>query len=281
MSILEQIVADKRQEVAAREAARPMATVREAARHAPAPRDFAGALRGSAEVSIIAEIKRRSPSKGPLREDLAPADVAGIYARHGAAALSVLTERKYFGGSDHDLVAARGAVALPALRKDFTIGEYQIHEARALGADAILLIARILARDEIVRLLDTARECRLAALVEVHDERELALAIGCDAKIIGVNSRNLDTFEVSLEPCLHLRNEIPSACIAVAESGIHTADDVRMVAQAGYDAILVGESLLTASDPGAQLDKLRQGTDHRRDAGATGDQAGQRGDVVR
>jgi indole-3-glycerol phosphate synthase len=288
VNVLDKIVADKRGDVAVRIAAQPLPLVRDAARGTSTPRDFAGALRAGAGVSVIAEIKRRSPSKGPLRADLTPADLATTYARHGAAALSVLTESRYFGGSDDDLIAARAVVSLPVLRKDFTVDEYQIHEARAIGADAILLIARVLTRDELARFLETARECRLAALVEVHDERELGVAVDCGAKVLGVNNRNLDTFEVSLETCLRLKDRIPGDRIAVAESGIHTAVDVRLVAEAGYDAVLVGESLLVAADPGAKLDELRRETSIRRDAGATrrrhdgaaGEKARQPGDVA-
>lgn len=256
--MLERIVADKRREVTERKAARSLEQVRAAACAAPHPRDFAAGLRGDG-VSVIAEIKRRSPSKGPLREDLTPAELAGVYARHGAAALSVLTETKHFGGSDDDLIAARRSVDLPVLRKDFTVDEYQIHEARAIGADAILLIARVLTRDELVRLLDCARAAELAALVEVHDDDELNVAIGCGAEIVGVNNRNLDTFEVTLKTCLRLRAQIPGDCVTVAESGIGSADDVRRVAEAGFDAILVGESLLTADHPGAKLKELLSG----------------------
>ncbi len=219
------------------------------------PRDFAGALRGPG-VAAICEIKRRSPSRGTLRAGLDPAAVARDYAQHGAAAISVLTDAEFFGGCDEDLRRVRDAVAVPVLRKDFTIDEYQIHEARRLGADAILLIARILSDEELSRMLGVAAELGLAALVETHDEVEVGRAVAQGARIIGINSRDLDTFEVDLERALRLRSRIPGDCIAVAESGIHTPEDVLRVSAAGFDAMLVGEALMRAEDPGRRLAEL-------------------------
>jgi indole-3-glycerol phosphate synthase len=205
---------------------------------------------------VIAEIKRCSPSRGPLREDLAVGSVAHSYEHNGAAALSVLTEQRFFGGTEADLRLARQSTDLPVLRKDFTIDEYQIREARQIGADAILLIVRILSDAQLRDYLRLAAELNLAALVEVHDHQELERAAACEAAIIGVNNRDLDTLAVSLAPALALRAEIPSGCVAVAESGIHARDDVRRLTDVGYDALLVGEILMRARDPGRKLAEL-------------------------
>jgi indole-3-glycerol phosphate synthase len=207
-------------------------------------------------IAAIAEIKRRSPSKGVLCENLDVAKVVRSYAAGGAAAVSVLTDAAFFGGSDADLQHAQASSGLPVLRKDFTVDEYQIHETRQMGADAILLIARILTDAQLRDYTRLARRLGLAALVEVHDEDELTRAVSCAAEIIGINSRNLDTFEVNLETALRLRKRVPVQCIAVAESGIHTPDDVRRLEDAGYDAILVGEALMRAADPGHKLAEL-------------------------
>lgn len=249
MSLLNEIVENKRREVDARKAA-PRAAI------APTPwRDFASALRAPG-LSVIAEIKRRSPSRGPIRDTLDPSEVARDYAAAGAAAISVLTESKWFGGSDADLALARAAVPLPILRKDFTLDAFQIREAGALGADAVLLILRILTEIELRSMLAVARDAGLAALVEVHNERELECAVSAGAAIIGINSRDLDTLRIDLDAALRLRARIPPASLAVAESGIHTADDVRRVADAGFDAMLIGESLLRAANPGLKLREL-------------------------
>lgn len=253
MSVLEDIVVHKQRELAERQRACPLDQLRRAP--SPATRDFAGALR-SAGISAITEIKRRSPSKGLLCESLDVAAIARDYQRNGSAALSVLTDQEFFGGCDDDLRLARDNTDLPVLRKDFTIDEYQIYEARHIGADAILLIARILRDGQIRRFLELARELGLTALVEVHDEAELARVVDCGAEVIGVNSRNLDTFEVSLDTALRLKAGIPDRCLAVAESGIHTRADVARLARAGYDAILVGEALVRAPDPGRKLAEL-------------------------
>ena len=257
MSILRKIVEVKRREVAERQARRPLANL-----SAPAtpPRDFAAALQ-TPGVSAICEIKRRSPSKGLLRENLNVAEVARSYASSGAAAISVLTDEHFFSGSDDDLQTAATAAPLPLLRKDFTIDAYQIHEARAIGASAILLIVRILSDDQIREFARIADELGLATLVEVHDEPELQRALSCEARIIGINSRDLDTFEVSLDTTLELRKRVPAGRITIAESGIHTHDDVRRVADAGFDAILVGEALMKAPNPGVKLRQFLRGDD--------------------
>jgi indole-3-glycerol phosphate synthase len=253
MDFLTEIVAHKRREVAARRRERPLDQLKESVPRPP--RDFTAALRRSG-IAAIAEIKRRSPSRGPLCGELDVAAVARSYARGGAAALSVLTDREFFGGSAADLQLASESVTLPVLRKDFTIDEYQIHEAQQLGADAVLLIVRMLGDGEIRRYLETTRQLGLAALVEVHDEAELDRAVDCGAEIIGVNNRNLDTFDVDLGVALRLKEGIPDGCVAVAESGIQTRADVARLAAAGYDAILAGEALMRAADPGAKLADL-------------------------
>ena len=253
MNVLDKIVEHKRREVAERKRARPLDELRAAS--ADSPRDFAGALRRPG-VSVIAEFKRQSPSKGTLRENADVTEVVTAYAANGAAALSVLTDHEFFGGGEDDLQAARAAVELPIIRKDFTIDEYQIHEARSIGADAILLIVRILTDEQTRGFVRLAHDLGLAALVETHTAKELDRALHCGAKIVGVNSRDLDTFEVNLERTLELKRQIPSYCIAVAESGIHTRADVERVGAAGYDAILVGEALMRADDPGRKLAEL-------------------------
>ncbi len=252
MDFLMKIVERKRKEVAERRRTRKLDELKKAP--FPPVRDFAAALRKPG-ISAIAEIKRRSPSKGPLREDLDVVSVARGYTQN-AAALSVLTDHDFFGGSDDDLRVVREVTGLPVLRKDFTIDEYQIHEARLIGADAILLIVRILDDSQLRDYLQLAHELGLSALVEVHDDQELTRAVDCHADIIGVNSRNLDTFEVNLDTALRLRRRIPGDCTAVAESGIHTRDDVGRLEAAGYDAFLVGEALMRAPAPGRKLAEL-------------------------
>ena len=219
------------------------------------PRDFAGALRGGG-LACIAEIKRRSPSKGDLDPGLEADLVAKEYATGGAACLSVLTDAAFFGGSAADLAAARQASGLPILRKDFTVQEADVADARLMGADAVLLIAAALDDAELQACAARADQLGLAALVEVHDEEELARALAAGARLIGVNQRDLRTFEVDHERACALAARIPSAVVAVAESGIRDAADARRLAEAGYDAILVGETLVRASDRPAQLRAL-------------------------
>jgi indole-3-glycerol phosphate synthase len=226
---------------------------RAAADSVAARRDFAAAL---AAPAIIAEIKKASPSRGILATDFDPAATARAYQQGGAAALSVLTDEPYFQGSLDDLAAARAATTLPVLRKDFTIDGVHVIEAAAHNADAILLIAAILTETELRNFRELAEQYHMAALVEVHDEDDLALAIASGARIIGVNNRNLHTFEVDLETSLRLAHQIPADTIRVAESGIHTAADVRRLRDAGYHAFLVGERLMTSPDPAAALREL-------------------------
>ena len=255
-TVLETIVARARERVAERRRVRPLEGVRAAAGAAPARRPFAEALVRPDRINVIAEHKRRSPSRGPIREDLAPAQVARSYERGGAIALSVLTDEDFFGGCLGHLVEARAATALPALRKDFVIDAYQVWEARAAGADAVLLIVAVLSDVELRALLAEAGEAGLDALVEVHDQEELEDALAAGAQIVGVNNRDLKTLAVNLETAISLAPRIPDEVVAVAESGIKTGADVRRLREAGYDAFLVGEHLMSAKDPGAALQAL-------------------------
>jgi indole-3-glycerol phosphate synthase len=252
---LGRIAAHKRDEIARRLAARPLADVRAAALAAPPPRDFAAALRGPAP-RIIAEVKRVSPAKGPLNPSLSPSTLAGAYARAGAHALSVLTDEAFFHGSDADLVEARAAVELPVLRKDFVLSPYQVYEARALGADAVLLIAALLSPAELSEYHALATALQLAALVEVHAADEVAAALGARATLVGINNRNLATFAVDLATTETVARRLPAGVTVVSESGIATADDVRRVVKAGATAVLVGEALVTAPDPAARMAEL-------------------------
>ena len=228
------------------------------ARACPPPRGFGAALRAGSTVRVIAEIKRRSPSKGDLNPGLDPATVAASYERGGAACLSVLTDEEFFGGSAGDLRAARAACGLPVLRKDFTVDARDVADARCMGADAILLIAAALSDAELRSFLDLAAELDLDVLVEVHDERELERAAGAGATIIGVNQRDLSTFEIDRELAVKLAPRMPDGAIAVAESGIRGVDDARTVASAGYHAVLVGESVVTSGDQQAAVAALAE-----------------------
>jgi indole-3-glycerol phosphate synthase len=231
---------------------RDPATLLERAATLPRPRDFAGALRGG-ELSCIAEIKRRSPSKGDLDPTLQPEVVAKEYVAGGATCLSVLTDVEFFGGRPEDLVAAREASGLPTLRKDFTVCEADVADARLMGADAVLLIVAALSDDELQRFSRLAAQLSLTALVEVHDEAEVERALGAGAQVVGVNQRNLATFEVNHEHACALAARLPAEVVAVAESGIRGPEDARRLADAGYDAVLVGETLVRAQDRAAAL----------------------------
>jgi indole-3-glycerol phosphate synthase len=223
----------------------------------PPPRPFALALQqGAAGLSVIAEVKRRSPSKGALAAGLDPAALAHAYARGGAACLSVLTDAAFFGGSVADLAAARAASGLPVLRKDFTVAPVDVCDARLMGADAVLLIVAALSDDELTSLYELAGRLGLDALVEVHDESELERALALGPRLVGVNQRDLATFALDPLRALRLASEIPPGVVAVAESGIRGVDDARRLADAGYDAILVGESLVTSEDPSAAVRTL-------------------------
>lgn len=222
---------------------------------APHPRDFAAALTGDG-VSVIAEIKRRSPSKGLLSPALVPEALAKEYALGGAAALSVLTDESFFGGSAADLMAARSSVDLPVLRKDFTVGPLDVLDARLMGADALLVIVAALDDAELKELLELTQELGLAALVEAHDEREVDRALAAGAGIVGVNQRDLVTFRVDADRAVRVAAAIPDGVIKVAESGITTTDGAARLADAGYDAILVGEHLVTSGDPARAVSEL-------------------------
>jgi indole-3-glycerol phosphate synthase len=224
---------------------------------APA-RGFRAALAAGDRLAVVAEVKRRSPSKGPLFADLDPADLARTYAAGGAAAISVLTDGPHFGGSPADLAAARSAVGLPVLRKDFTVCENDVADARLMGADAVLLIAAALSDGELEHLAGRVREVGLDALVETHDAEEVARALDrAAADLVGVNQRDLVTFAVDQERAVAVAASIPDDVVAVAESGVRGRVDAEALAGAGYEAVLVGEHLVTAADPGAALEDLR------------------------
>ena len=254
--ILERILTRKRKELEAARAALPLHEIEARARAAPAPRDFVAALRSkiaAGRPAVIAEVKKASPSKGLLRADFDPAAIAKSYAAGGAACLSVLTDRDFFQGAHEHLAQARAACALPVLRKDFITEPYQIHEARALGADCILLIAAALARQDMQGLEASARSLGMAVLVEVHDAAELESALALQTPLLGINNRNLRTFETTLETTLGLLPKIPSGRIVVTESGILTPADVHQMRGNGVGAFLVGEAFMRADDPGAAL----------------------------
>jgi indole-3-glycerol phosphate synthase len=255
--LLAAIVAATRTRVAA-QAGRVSASAleREAAARPGREGRFRAALTRPSRVNVIAECKRRSPSRGILRSAYDPVAIARGYEARGAAAISVLTEPGFFDGSLDHLASVRAAVDLPILRKDFIVDEYQLLEARASGADAILLIVAALAGEELHRLLAAARALGLDALVEVHEERELDEALAAGAALVGVNNRNLRTLQVDLDASHRLARRMPQGIVRVAESGIRSGDDVRALRHAGYDAFLVGEQFMSAPDPGEALGRL-------------------------
>lgn len=269
--ILQKILAVKREEIAAALSAKSVAAVRAEAGAQPAPRDFAGAIRArlaAGRSAVIAEIKKASPSKGALREDFRPAQIARSYEDHGAACLSVLTDRQFFQGAPEYLIEARAACKLPVLRKDFMIDAYQVYEARAMGADAILLIVaafcgsgcarndRLEAGARMLELEALAHSMGMAVLVEVHDDAELDLALQLQTPLIGINNRNLHSFEVSLDTTLGLLPRIAPGRIVVTESGILGPEDVALMRAGGVGTFLVGEAFMRAGDPGAALTRL-------------------------
>lgn len=257
--ILDKIVAVKREEVAAASAKKPLALVRADAESRVLTRDFVGAMRAkitAGQAAVIAEIKKASPSKGVLRADFIPADIAQTYAEHGAACLSVLTDKQFFQGQVDYLKQARASCPLPVLRKDFMVDAYQIYESRAMGADAILLIAACLDDAQMKDFEAIALGLDMAVLVEVHDATELERALKLKTPLVGINNRNLKTFEVSLDTTLTLKREVPADRLLVCESGIHTRDDVLRMAAAGVNAFLVGEAFMRAADPGEALAAL-------------------------
>jgi indole-3-glycerol phosphate synthase len=254
--ILDRIVAVKRQEVAAGRARCGPEAMRRRAASRGGTRDFVAALRERVDAgrpAVIAEIKKASPSRGVLREDFRPAEIAASYERHGAGALSVLTDVSFFQGAPEYLDAARSATALPVLRKDFMVDEWQIVESRALGADAVLLIVAALDDAELRDFEAAALELGMAVLVEVHDELELDRALSLRTPLLGINNRNLRTFEVTLDTTLGLLPRIPAGRLVVTESGILARTDVRRMQAAGVNAFLVGEAFMRAADPGAAL----------------------------
>jgi indole-3-glycerol phosphate synthase len=257
--ILEKIVAVKHAEVAAALNRKPLAVVRADAESRVLTRDFVGALRAkiaAGKPAVIAEVKKASPSKGVLRADFIPADIAQSYAEYGAACLSVLTDQQFFQGCVDFLKQARASCQLPVLRKDFMVDAYQIYESRAMGADAILLIAACLNDAQMKEFEQIARSLDMAVLVEVHDAAELERALALKTPLIGVNNRNLKTFEVSLDTTLTLMRDIPADRLLVCESGIHTRDDVLRMGAAGVNAFLVGEAFMRAEEPGEALAAL-------------------------
>ena len=258
--ILQRILSTKHEEVAAARRVRPAAELRREAEHRRGERrDFVQALRAriaAGGAGVIAEVKKASPSKGVLRADFDPAAIAASYARHGAACLSVLTDVPYFQGAPEYLVAARAASGLPALRKDFVVDEYQVLEAGAWGADAVLLIAAALDDAQLADYEAAARALGLAVLVEVHDAAELDRALLLATPLVGINNRNLRSFEVTLATTLDLLPRIPAGRIVVTESGILAPEDVARMRGAGVNAFLVGEAFMRAPDPGAELARL-------------------------
>ncbi len=253
---LDRILAAHR--AAARADHRALAPLVAEARAQSAARGFAAALRAVDGLGVIAEVKRRSPSKGDLAADLDPAELALAYERGGATCLSVLTDREFFGGSPDDLRAARAATSLPVLRKDFTVAPTDVCDARIMGADAVLLIAAALDDDELVELHTLAVDVGLDVLVEVHDEAELERAVAIEASLIGVNQRDLVTFEVDDARAARVGAAIPASAVRVAESGIRGPEDAAALAAAGFDAVLVGELLVTSGDPEAACAALRR-----------------------
>ncbi|PUE44530.1 indole-3-glycerol-phosphate synthase [Limnohabitans sp. 2KL-1] len=257
--ILDKIVAVKREEVAAALAKKSLAMVRADAESRVLTRDFEGALRAkiaAGQAAVIAEIKKASPSKGVLRQEFIPADIAQSYAEHGAACLSVLTDKQFFQGSVDFLKQARASCDLPVLRKDFLIDVYQVYEARAMGADAILLIAACLDDAQMAEMEAVARSLDMAVLVEVHDRAELDRALKLKTRLVGINNRNLKTFEVSLQTTLDMLPAVPADRLLVTESGIQTPEDVKRMRAAKVNAFLVGEAFMRASEPGEALAKL-------------------------
>lgn len=257
--ILQKILETKHHEVAAAMAQKPLPIIRGEAEMASRPRDFVGAIRAKIagnKPAVIAEIKKASPSKGVIREDFRPAEIAASYEKGGAACLSVLTDEQYFQGSAEYLKQARAACSLPVLRKDFMIAPYQVYEARAMGADCILLIVAALNLARMKELETLAHDLGMAVLVEVHDGEELDLALQLDTPLVGINNRNLRTFDVTLDTTLGLLGRIPEDRIVVTESGIFTPEDVALMRKNQVHTFLVGEAFMRQTDPGAELARV-------------------------
>jgi indole-3-glycerol phosphate synthase len=253
--VLEALLEGVREDLAAREAATPLAQIKERAAAAPAARNALAALKAPG-VGVIAEIKRSSPSRGAIADIADPAKLASIYADGGARAISVLTEERRFGGSLADLAAVRAAVDVPLLRKDFIVSPYQVHESRAYGADMVLLIVAALEQNVLVGLLERVESLGMTALVEAHTEDEASRALAAGATVIGINARDLKTFEVDRDAFGRIAPGLPSEIITVAESGVRGPADLLAYAGAGADAVLVGEGLVTSSDPRTSVSEL-------------------------
>lgn len=257
--ILNKILDTKQDEIAEAMTRKPLGQIQGEAQHAAAPRDFVGAIRAkiaAGQPAVIAEIKKASPSKGVIREDFRPAEIAASYAAHGAACLSVLTDEQYFQGSAEYLKQARAACEIPVLRKDFMIHPYQVYEARAMGADCILLIAAALDLVRMRALETLAHELGMAVLVEVHDGAELDLALQLETPLVGINNRNLRTFEVALDTTLGLLDRIPGDRIVVTESGIFSGEDVALMRSHQVNTFLVGEAFMRQPEPGVELARV-------------------------
>jgi indole-3-glycerol phosphate synthase len=252
---LDEIIASRRRRLEERRQLVPLDSLQRFLEERPAPRDFKAALNGEG-LSIVAELKRASPSRGMLRQIYRREEIAQGYETARAAAVSVLTEEEFFLGSLDDLGTVRNAIKLPVLRKDFILHPYQIYESAAAGADAILLIVAVLRDTELLQLVSLADQLDLTELVEVHTEPELERALDAGARIIGVNNRDLKTMEVRLQTSLDLRDQIPSRCLAVSESGIKTPEDLQRLARAGFNAALIGEHFMSAEDPGKELARM-------------------------
>lgn len=255
-NILEQIVATKRREVAAARRRMPLEELEAQAQEAPPVRDFREALAGPGPIRLIAEVKKASPSAGVIREDFHPVEIARVYQAHGAHALSVLTDAPYFQGHLSYLARVRASVAIPILRKEFVIDEYQVVEARMAGADAVLLIAEILDDAQLGMLLERIRQYKMSALVEFHDPVNLPRVLKAGADLVGVNNRDLTRFVTDLDQTLRVRDQIPPGVLVVSESGIRTHEDVARLEAAGVDAILVGETLMRSPDIGQAVEDL-------------------------
>ena len=254
--ILDTIVAHKRRELKQDRERTPLQALKIQIPDLPPTRDFKASLTVPGAVNLIAEVKRKSPSKGIISEDFDPVKIAKIYAGNGASAISVLTDHEFFGGDLSFLSAIRNAVDVPLLRKDFTIDEYHIYQARAAGADAVLLIVAILTPEQLREFIGVAKHLDLAALVEVHTQTELDIALDVGAEIIGINNRDLKTFHTDIATSFHLRKSIPNDKIVVSESGIYSREDVIRLGEAAMDAILVGESLMRSADIGGKVGAL-------------------------
>ncbi|QDT38427.1 indole-3-glycerol phosphate synthase TrpC [Stratiformator vulcanicus] len=255
-TILDDIVRKKREEIASARAARPIAELEAVLRDAPAPRDFLASLQSAPTIGLIAEVKKASPSAGLIREDFDPVAIASTYAEHGASCISVLTDETFFQGHLDFLKAVRKAVEVPVLRKDFVLDRYQVVEARAAGADAVLLIAECLTDDALRSLYETICELGMHALVELYDLENLDRVLALDAPLVGINNRDLRTFVTDLEHSIALASKLPEGTLLVSESGIRTHNEVRRLQEAGCGAILVGETLMRADDIGAAVDEL-------------------------